>query len=54
MNQDFLYSVVMAACACTVGELNAMLTVVFLNEIVSEVGVLSWSGQPFPMVIVLH
>ena len=38
MNQDFLYNVVMAGCACTVGEMNAMLTVVFLNEIVSGVG----------------
>ena len=26
-NQDFLYNVVMAGCACTVGEMNAMLTV---------------------------
>ena len=52
MNQDFLYNVVMAGCACTVGEMNAMLTVVFLNEIVSGIGVLSWSGQPLPMVIV--
>ena len=41
MNQDFLYNVVMAGCACTVGEMNAMLIVVFLNEIVSGVGVLS-------------
>ena len=54
MNQDFLYSVVMAVCACTIGEKNAMLTVVFLYEIVSGVGVLSWSGQPLPMVIVHH
>ena len=46
--------VVMAGCACTVGEMNAMLTVVFLNEIVSGVGVLSWSGPPLPMVIVHH
>ena len=30
--------VVMAGCACTVGEMNAKLTVVFLNEIVSGVG----------------
>ena len=35
MNQYFLYNVVVARCACTVGEMNAMLTVVFLNEIVS-------------------
>ena len=34
MNQDVLYNVVMAGCACTVGEINAMLTVLFLNEIV--------------------
>ena len=54
MNQDFLYNVVMARCACTVGEMNAILTVVFLNEIVSGVGVLSWSGQPLPMVFVHH
>ena len=54
MNQDFLYSVVMAVCACTIGEMNAMLTVVFLYEIVSGMGVLSWSGQPLPMVIVHH
>ena len=33
--QDCLYNVVMAGCACTVGEMSAMLTVVFLNEIVS-------------------
>ena len=33
MNQDFLYNVVMAGCACTMG-------------------ILSWSGQPLPMVIV--
>ena len=54
MNQDFLYNVVMAGCACTVGEMSAMLTVVFLNEIVSGEWVLSWSGQPLPMVIVHH
>ena len=34
MNQDFLYNVVMAGCACTVGEMNDMLTGVFLNEII--------------------
>ena len=45
MNQDFHYNV---------GEINAMLTVVFLNEIVSGVGVLSWSGPPLSMVIVHH
>ena len=45
MNQDFLYNVVMVGCACTVGEMNAMLNVVFLNEIVSGVGILSWSGN---------
>ena len=28
MNQDFLYNVVMAGCACTIGEMNNMLTVV--------------------------
>ena len=44
----------LAGCACTVGEMNAMLTVVFLNAIVSGVGVLSWSWQPLPMVIVHH
>ena len=54
MNQDFLYNVVMAGCAFTVGEMNAMVTVVFLSEIVSGVGVLSWSGQPLPKVIVHH
>ena len=32
MNQDFRYNVVKAGCVCTVGEMNAMLTVVFLNE----------------------
>ena len=53
-NQDFLYNVVMAGCACTIGEMNAMLTVVFLNEIFSGVRVLSLSGQPLPMVIVHH
>ena len=41
MNQDFLYNVVMVGCACTVGEMNAILSGVFLNEIVSGVGVLS-------------
>ena len=51
MNQDFLYNVVMAGCACTVGEMNAMLTVVFLNDIVSGVGVPSWSGQPLPRLL---
>ena len=51
-NEYFLYNVVMAVCACSVGEMNAMLTVVFLNEIVSRVGVLSWSGQPLTKVIV--
>ena len=51
MNQDFIYNMVMAGCACTVGEMNA---VVFLNEIVLGVGILSWSGQPLPMVIVHH
>ena len=45
MNQDFLYNVVMAGCACTVGEMIAMLTCVFLNEIVSGVGVLSWAAN---------
>ena len=54
INQDFLYNVVMAGCVCTVGEMNAMLTFVFLNEIVLGVGVLSWYGQPLPMVIVHH
>ena len=54
MNQDVFYNVVMAGCTCTVGEMNTMLTVVFLNEIVSGVGVLTWSGQPLPMVIVHH
>ena len=54
MNEDFLYNVVMAGCACTIGEMNAMLTVVFLNNIVSGVGVLSWSWQPLSMVIVHH
>ena len=39
-----------AVCACTVGEMNAMLTVVFSNEIVSGVG----AGQPLPKVIVHH
>ena len=38
MNQDFLYNMVMAGCACTVGEMNALLIVVLLNEIVSGVG----------------
>ena len=54
MNEYFLYNVLMAVRACTVGEMNAMLNVVFLNEIVSGVGILSWSGQPLPMVIVHH
>ena len=54
MNQDFLYNVVMAESAYTVVEMNAMLTVVFLTEIVSGVGILSWSEQPLPMVIVHH
>ena len=54
MNQDFLYNVGMAGCACTVGEMNAMVTVVFLNEIVSGVVVRSLSGQPLPKVIVHH
>ena len=53
MNQDFLY-VMMAGYACSVGEMNAMLTVVFLNEIVSGVGVVLWSGQPLPLIIVNH
>ena len=30
-----------------------MVTVVFLNEIVSGVGLVPWSGQPLPMVIVI-
>ena len=38
MNQDFLYNVLMAGYACMVGEMNAILTVVFLNEIVSGIG----------------
>ena len=38
MNQDFLYNMVMAGCACTVEEMNAMLIAVFLNEIVSGGG----------------
>ena len=50
MNQYFLYNVLMAGCACTVGEM----TVVFLKDIVSGVGVLSWCGQPLLMVIVHH
>ena len=54
MKNFFFYNVVLAGCACTVGEMNAMLTVVFFNEIISGVGVLSWSGQPLPMVIVHH
>ena len=54
MNQDFLYNVEMAVCACTVEEMNAVHTVVFLNEIISGVGILSWSGQPLPMIIVHH
>ena len=32
MNHDFLYNVVMAGCACTVGESNAMLTVLFERD----------------------
>ena len=46
MNQDFLYNMVMAGCACTVGEMNAMLTVVFLNKIVSRGGgsVMVWAA----------
>ena len=51
MNQDFLYNVVMEGCACTVGEMNAML---FLNEIVSGEGVPSWSSQLLAKVIVHH
>ena len=57
MNQDFLYNVVIAGCACTVGEMNAMLTVVFLNEIVSGVGgsVMVWAaiahGYRSPLVV---
>ena len=55
INQDvFFYTVVMAGCTYTVGEMNAMLIVVLLNEIVSSVGVLSLHGQPLPMVIVHH
>ena len=54
MNQNVLYNVVMAGCACTGEKINAMLTVVFLNDIISGVGVMSWSGQPLPMVIVHH
>ena len=53
MNQDFLYNMVMTGCACTVGEMNAMLTVVFLNEIVLVRG--GGGGVlPLPMVIVHH
>ena len=54
MNQDFLYNMVMAGCACTIGEMNAMVTVVFWNEIVSGMGVLSWCVHPLPIVIVHH
>ena len=58
MNQDFLYNVVMAGCACTVGETNAMLTIVFLNKIVSGVGgsVMVWAaiahGYRSPLVVI--
>ena len=58
MNQDFLYNVVMAGCACTVGEINAIPTVVFLNEIVSGVGgsVMVWAaiahGYHSPLVVI--
>ena len=45
---------VMAGCACNVGEMNAVLTVVYFKVIVSWLGVLSWSGQPLSMVIVHH
>ena len=38
----------MAGCVCTVGEINTMLNAVFLNELVSGVGILSCSGQPLP------
>ena len=58
MNQDFLYNVLVAGCACTVGEINAMLTDVFLNEIVSGVGgsVMVWAaiahGYRSPLVVI--
>ena len=52
MNSDFLYKVVMAGRAFTVRKMNVMLNVVFLNEIVLGVGVLSWSVQLLPIVIV--
>ena len=53
----------MAGCTCTVGEMNSIMTVVFLNEIVVCLGVflgeggggvLSWFGQPLLMVIGHH
>ena len=52
MNPDIVYIVLMAGCASTVGEMNAMLTVVFLNEIVSGVAVLSWFGYRLPLVVI--
>ena len=58
MNQGFLYNVVMAGCVCTVGEMNAMLIVVFLNEIVSGGGgsVMVWPaiahGYRSPLVVI--
>ena len=57
MNQDFLYNVVMAGCVCTLGEMNAMLTAVFSNKIVSGVGssVMLWAaiahGYRSPLVV---
>ena len=57
-NQDFLYNMVMAGCACTLGEMNAMLTVVFLNEIVSGGGgsYMVWAaiahGYHSPLVVI--
>ena len=58
MNQDFLYNVVMSGCACTVGEMNAMLTGVFLNKIRFGGGgsVMVWAaiahGYRSPLVII--
>ena len=44
MNQDFLYNVGMAGCACTVGEMNAMLTVLERDRFGGGCSVMVWSA----------